>query len=944
MTGQSGRVGFLQTLILLASLLASASQGFASGDGGGSARLNAGPVIDVWYGSEQTFGGIGVPQRWVDILGNVSGPNPIISLTYSLNGTGPFSISQGPDTRRLSRQGDFDVQLSTTSLLPGYNSVTIAATDNFQLTTTYVVTVWWITGNSWRRNYTTSWGSPTSLMDSAQVVDGKWGIIGGGAKVVDPGYDRIIAIGDTTWDDYEITAQITVHGIDSTAQAFGPIGGGPLLGFLMRWKGHTNSPTFTPPITQPLSGYLPYGAIGALHWRTGFGSTDPNRWEIIGNDLALRAQSTGATLNYGVTYNFKMMVQTIAGQGGNYSFKVWENGTDEPYNWLMTGQETLADPQKGSVLIVANYVVCTIGNVTVVPVGSVTTPLLVSPSNGAIDESSSPTLIWHQVQAASSYHLQVSTDPSFATGIAYDNQNVQDTVQMVPGLANATTFYWHVAAKNDIGTSAFSSVWSFTTDLSAPTQVYPPTHSVGLPANLAVRWNRVLGASSYHLQVAADAGFAGLVYNDSSITDTVKVPTGLLEGRTYYWRVNSKDGGSPSGYSPVWDFTTVVAPPLLASPSNGATSQSSTLALRWHPSFGASSYHIQAGTDPTFATGLLVNDSTIVDTFRVVSGLQSATTFYWRVSAKSNGVKGSFSSVWSFGTTLPAPLLASPANASTGGPLAMPFFWRPVTGAATYRLQLGTDSTFTTGMIKNDSTITDTSRIVNGLAYKTRYFWRVSAKSVAGAGPFSATWSFTTTAQLPLQVVLVRPSNGGSVCADSAVFVWKRGGANVNRYWIEIAFDSLFTFRSIDSTVTDTIKSVVHQLIAGRTYWWKVRAGNPDGWGPYSDQRSFVAIVDCSTDAVPLADDVPHEYALSQNYPNPFNPSTRIEFSLSKESYVRLEVFNMLGERVAVMVDERRPAGRYTEQFDASGLASGLYFYRMLANDVSFTKKMMLLK
>lgn len=89
---------------------------------------------------------------------------------------------------------------------------------------------------------------------------------------------------------------------------------------------------------------------------------------------------------------------------------------------------------------------------------------------------------------------------------------------------------------------------------------------------------------------------------------------------------------------------------------------------------------------------------------------------------------------------------------------------------------------------------------------------------------------------------------------------------------------------------------------------------------------------------------LPTEYTLGQDYPNPFNPSTRIDYAIPKESHVRLEVYNLLGQRVAVLVDEAKPAGYYTASLDASGLGSGLYFYRLTAGQVTFTKKMIVLK
>jgi len=89
---------------------------------------------------------------------------------------------------------------------------------------------------------------------------------------------------------------------------------------------------------------------------------------------------------------------------------------------------------------------------------------------------------------------------------------------------------------------------------------------------------------------------------------------------------------------------------------------------------------------------------------------------------------------------------------------------------------------------------------------------------------------------------------------------------------------------------------------------------------------------------------LPTVFSLDQNYPNPFNPSTQIEFAMPKESRVRLEVYNMLGQKIATLVDEVKTAGYHAVRFDATGLASGLYFYKLSTNEVSFLKKMMLLK
>ena len=98
------------------------------------------------------------------------------------------------------------------------------------------------------------------------------------------------------------------------------------------------------------------------------------------------------------------------------------------------------------------------------------------------------------------------------------------------------------------------------------------------------------------------------------------------------------------------------------------------------------------------------------------------------------------------------------------------------------------------------------------------------------------------------------------------------------------------------------------------------------------------------SDEVLVDNPAPSDYALHQNFPNPYNPATTITYSLPIKSQVDLVVYNTLGESVTQLVNEEKEAGKYSVEFNAAGLPSGIYFYRIQAGSFIETKKMILLK
>ena len=114
-----------------------------------------------------------------------------------------------------------------------------------------------------------------------------------------------------------------------------------------------------------------------------------------------------------------------------------------------------------------------------------------------------------------------------------------------------------------------------------------------------------------------------------------------------------------------------------------------------------------------------------------------------------------------------------------------------------------------------------------------------------------------------------------------------------------------------------------------------------------SDGQVFRFAYDSNTSSVDTeggATTLPTAYSLEQNYPNPFNPTTSIAFSLPESAQVSLAVYDVLGRRVATLVNGRLQAGQHSVQFEASSLPSGMYLYRLTTPTGSMTQKMILLK
>lgn len=199
----------------------------------------------------------------------------------------------------------------------------------------------------------------------------------------------------------------------------------------------------------------------------------------------------------------------------------------------------------------------------------------------------------------------------------------------------------------------------------------------------------------------------------------------------------------------------------------------------------------------------------------------------------------------------------------------------------------------------------------------------------------------------PPAPVLTFPTAGVVLDTNMFSFEWEEP-IFAESYIIEIALDSDFTeLVLLDSSLTENYFELITAL-PDSDYYWRIKAGNDNGWGPYSEVQVF------TVDALVGVDDegtgaLPSGTKLYQNHPNPFNATTKIYFALSEQSLVRLEIFDIGGRLVNTIIDGYYQAGNHSITWNGTNssgevLSSGVYLYKLEAAGKVEAKRLVLIK
>ena len=258
---------------------------------------------------------------------------------------------------------------------------------------------------------------------------------------------------------------------------------------------------------------------------------------------------------------------------------------------------------------------------------------------------------------------------------------------------------------------------------------------------------------------------------------------------------------------------------------------------------------------------------------------------------------------------------------------------------------------------------TSTSQNPTGITYSATGAYTVSLTTTNGFGSNLKTIvNYVRVAGVPMNpVTTISPASGITLLVSAQdptlyQFVWNSSSTSPTvKYFFKIkkigpSAETLFLSNNNGSdTVISLRKSFLDSLatsfgLTGDSVQCTWRASATNGLDTINSNPNLIKIRRVPVGINQISSLVPEKFELYNNYPNPFNPSTTIKFDIAKSQFVKLVVYNMLGEQVSSIVNQNLTPGSYSVDFDASSLSSGMYFYRIESQGFAQTRRMVLIK
>ncbi|UCG61661.1 MAG: T9SS type A sorting domain-containing protein [Candidatus Zixiibacteriota bacterium] len=291
----------------------------------------------------------------------------------------------------------------------------------------------------------------------------------------------------------------------------------------------------------------------------------------------------------------------------------------------------------------------------------------------------------------------------------------------------------------------------------------------------------------------------------------------------------------------------------------------------------------------------------------------------------------------------PPPVLVYPDDgAEFDEPAQLTLDWEDVSGAVSYQVQVDDENSFSAPVLYDVQDIIQSEWLTPELGSGI-YYWRVRASDGRIFGGWSEIRSFMVGVP-PQEPILYMPVDGSTIKTAMVLLQWYQI-EGVTEYLVEVDdnmyFQSPERTAQVDMCPGGLCEWEIYPPLVGGLYYWRVRANQAD-W-PWSETWSFRV----RGKNPPITADgptIPDDIELLPNYPNPFNPTTEVSFGLPRPGHVKIEIFNITGQRHCKLVDAELSAGYHTYTWNGSDAASGIYLCRLSTEDKVITRRMLLLK
>jgi len=615
-----------------------------------------------------------------------------------------------------------------------------------------------------------------------------------------------------------------------------------------------------------------------------------------------------------------------------------------------------------------------------------------------------PALEWKPALHAESYRVQVSRDREFIEPIADAEVLTGTSYELTEMLDNNQSYFWRVRAKNSTDRSYWSDVRSFITVAETPASVFPIADAVQISIAPLLEWSSIYN-TTFRVQLSRNGDFSAPVIN--SLTDDTSLQlSGLEDNAVYFWRVRVENERTNSDWSDVSEFRTRPAPQIAGAKhvvreqiefGKSAANVQNDLSVQEYRLVGLPGKDkylfsdLFKGTYGTDWTAYRKTDSD--DEYREYRQSDGNFTFssgrgFW-VSGTSN-------------LTLELPITGVETNANDAYTIPLSSGWNIISNPHTRNVSWrdvqvmnsihGEAYSYIGHFSEADSlqpvhgyyyfnppeAARDSLEIpysgmenrrktddVGGLLLLAN---REAQPSVKLHAEFDKDKRLTTELLFPglaenlsdieeksgyqtyhppmgmsrtgMMLIIPDAENSRGMMRDIAVY--NRRGSEYNLH-LKADKGAVFTWRAELADMPDNTGLLMVNEESDQS--WMLRHGESVEVAlEESDMIYTLFVGDRYWLEQKEQEYLPEDFALHPNYPNPFNSATNIRYSLPVEQEVRLEIYDVIGRRVKVLVNEEKPAGWHTMQFDASRLASGVYVYRMTTENNVSSQKMTILK